>query len=171
MSRYRADEARIWLWDAYERTCLKWRSSDYWDDIRLSLKAYFPRHGDLSYSATRKLWSVPVWRRPSLEEWLCWTFEPTAIMWDQEPAGAYGRTYSRSDYGQYRRPQASTSGVDGAYAELCLTAEAPAELVKTVHHWWIRQVHPDTGHGDTARMARINAAVDTIREDRQRKAS
>jgi hypothetical protein len=46
-----------------------------------------------------------------------------------------------------------------------------ARLVKTVHHWWVRAVHPDTGHGDGARMASINAAVDTIKEDRERKVS
>jgi hypothetical protein len=96
MSRYRSDEARAWLWDEGDRTCLKWRSGDYWDDIRVSLKAYFPRHADLSYNARRKLWSV--------------------------------------------------------------------------HGWWVRALHPDTGHGDTARMAGINAAVDTIKEDGERKA-
>jgi hypothetical protein len=69
MSRYRSDEATVWVWDDYDRTCLKWRSSDHWDEIRQSLKAYFPRHGDLSYSPSRKLWSVPLWRR--LGMWGC----------------------------------------------------------------------------------------------------
>jgi hypothetical protein len=26
MSRYRADEATVWVWDEYERTYIKWRS-------------------------------------------------------------------------------------------------------------------------------------------------
>jgi hypothetical protein len=150
---------------------VKWRSSDYWDDIRLSLKEHFPQHGALSYNATRKLWSVPVWRRPSLEDWLSWTFEPSAIVWDEEPAGPYGHTYSERSYGQYNRTQTRTGTVEAAYAHLCLTPDAPAELVKSVHHWWVRALHPDTGHGDTTRMARVNAAVDVIRQDTGRKAS
>ena len=60
---------------------------------------------------------------------------------------------------------------DAAYAHLCLTPDAPPELVKAVHHWWVRALHPDTGHGDTARMASINAAVDVIKEESERKAS
>jgi hypothetical protein len=171
MTRYRADEATVWVWDEYERTYIKWRSAEYWNEIRVSLKEHFPQHGVLSYNATRKLWSVPLWRRPALEDWLCWTFEPSAVVWDEEPAGEYGRSYSRSGYSQYRRLQTSSSTIEAAYAHLCLTPDAPAELVKSVHHWWVRALHPDTGHGDTTRMARINAAVDVIRQDAERKAS
>jgi curved DNA-binding protein CbpA len=40
---------------------------------------------------------------------------------------------------------------------------APPELVKIVRHWWVRQLHPDTGRGDGARMASINAALDVLR--------
>ena len=54
MSRYRSDEATIWVWDDDDRTCLRWRSGDCWDEIRQSLKAYFPRHGDERAWTTRR---------------------------------------------------------------------------------------------------------------------
>jgi curved DNA-binding protein CbpA len=92
-------------------------------------------------------------------------------VWDEEPAGPYGRSYSDRSYGRYSRRATDTGTVATAYAHLCLTPEAPAELVKSVHHWWVRALHPDTGHGDGARMAQINAAVDVIRQHTERKAS
>jgi hypothetical protein len=107
-----------------------------------------------------------------LAQWADYWFDADAQQWDdEEPAGAYGRSYSRSGYSQYRRPQSSSSTIEAAYAHLCLTPDAPAELVKAVHHWWVRALHPDTGHGDTARMSRINAAVDLIKQHTERKAS
>jgi hypothetical protein len=172
MSRYRSNEAVVWIWDDYDRTCLKWRSNDYWDEIRQSLKAYFPRHGDLSYSGTRKLWSVPVWRRPTLEEWLLWTFEPAAIMWDEEPPGPYGRTYRDGSYGRYSRPRTSTSSVEAAFAQLHLLPSAPAWAAEAVYRAAIKVHHPDAG-GDGQTMTRINLAMERIREhqERERKAS
>src|SRR5438105_3014755 len=131
MSRYRSDEATIWVWDEYDRTYVKWRSGTYWDDIRLSLREHFPQHGTLSYNATRKLWSVPLWQGARLEQWLSWTFEPSAVVWDEEPPASYGHTYngSQSNYSRYGRRDTSTSTVEAAYAHLCLTPDAPPELV------------------------------------------
>jgi hypothetical protein len=115
---------------------------------------------------------VPLWCRRRLHEWADYWFDARAQQWDdEEPAGNYGRTYSRNDYGQYSRLQRSASAVDAAYAQLCLTTDAPAQLVRVVHHFWAKELHPDSGHGDTARMARINAAVDVIRQEEERKAS
>jgi hypothetical protein len=55
--------------------------------------------------------------------------------------------------------------------DLCLTADAPPELVRVVHHFWVKRFHPDSGQGDATTMARINGAVDVIREHQERKAS
>jgi hypothetical protein len=173
MTRYRADEATVWVWDQCERTCLRWRSSEHWDDIRLSLKAYFPRHGDLSYSASRKLWSVPVWRRPALEEWLCRTFEPSAIRWDEQPPGeSYGRTHKsgHSGYTRYGPSQSATTALERAYAELHLLPEAPAWAAEAVYRAAIKVHHPDAG-GDGQTMVRINLAMECIRAYQEEKAS
>jgi hypothetical protein len=171
MHRYTADEATVWTWPTYDRIAIKWRSQAHWDDIRVSLKDHFPRHCDLNYSGTRKLWSVPAWHRDRLEEWLCWTFEPEAVRWDEQPAGAYGRTYSGTGggYGSYPR-WGSASTVEAAYALLCVTADAPDGLVDAAYRWWSKQLHPDLG-GDGAHMASINSAIAVVREDRERKAS
>jgi hypothetical protein len=107
MSRYHADEATVWVWDDEDRTCVRWRSAAHWDGITCSLKAYFPRHCDLSFSGTRRVWSVPLWRRQLLGDWLSWTFEPACIRWDETgPAGhIQSRSYSagRCGYGAYKR--------------------------------------------------------------------
>ena len=42
MHRYTADEATVWTWRDYDRIAIKWRSQAHWDDIRVSLKDYFP---------------------------------------------------------------------------------------------------------------------------------
>jgi hypothetical protein len=161
--------------DGYGRLHLRWWADDtvLWHDILTSFKARFPTHHDRSYSAQTKTWSVRRSRYGRLADWVDEWFASDCQQWDdEEPAGASGRTYdSHSSYSHYRRPQTSTSAVDAAYAHLCLTPDAPAELVRTVHHWWVRALHPDTGHGDGARMASINAAVDVIRADQERKAS
>ena len=161
--------------DGFGRLHLKWYADDthQWRRILEDFKATFRTHSERSYNSTTRTWSVPLWCRHRLEQWTAYWFDDGDQQWDdEEPAGSYGRTYgSHSGYGQYRRPQTSTSTIEAAYAHLCLTPDAPAELVKTVHHWWVRALHPDTGRGDTARMASINAAVDTIKEDSERKAS
>ena len=174
MHRYTADEATVWTWRDYDRIAIKWRSQAHWDDIRVSLKDHFPRHCDLSYSGTRKLWSVPAWHRDRLEEWLCWTFEPEAVRWDEEPAGPYGRTYSSSrHYTGSRQAHASTaSSLEAAYAELHLVPGAPPWAAEAVYRAAIKVHHPDGG-GDAQTMVRINLAMEMIREHQQdeRKAS
>jgi hypothetical protein len=160
--------------DGCGRLHLRWWADDsmLWRDILASFKARFPTHHDRSYAESTKTWSVPRSHYGRLAAWVDRWFDERDQQWtDEEAAGEYGRSYSRSGYSQYRRPQTSSSTIEAAYAHLCLTPDAPAELVRTVHHWWVRALHPDTGHGDGARMASINAAVDTIKEDRERKAS
>jgi hypothetical protein len=140
------------------------RHSALWHQILDSFKARFPTHHDRSYSAQTKTWSVPLRHYTRLAEWAVYWFRAEDQQWDDEPpAGGYGRTYSDRSYGRYGQRETSTSTVEAAYAHLCLTPDAPAELLKTVHHWWVRALHPDTGHGDTARMASVNAAVDESR--------
>jgi hypothetical protein len=162
--------------DDYGRLYLKWYADDsaHWFEILDDFKATFRTHSERSYSSATRTWSVPLWCRRRLHEWASYWFDDDAQQWDEEELAGrtYGsRTYSRSGYGQYSRPQGNTSAVDAAYAHLCLTPDAPAELLKTVHHWWVRALHPATDHGDTARMASVNAAVDVIREDQERRAS
>jgi hypothetical protein len=174
MHRFTADEATVWTWHDYDRIAIKWRSQAHWDDIRVSLKEHFPRHCDLNYSGTRKLWSIPGWHRDELEDWLCWTFEPEAVHWDEQPAaGSSGRTYSHGGagygYGSYPHRR-SASTVEAAYALLCLTADAPDGLIDAAYRWWSKELHPDLG-GDGTHMASVNAAVDVIRAERQRRAS
>jgi hypothetical protein len=155
--------------DAYGRLHLRWWADDsqLWHQILDSFKARFPTHGDRSFSSRTKTWSVPQRHYTRLAEWVDRWFEPEDQEWgEEEPAGrAYGHTYSdtRSSYRHGGKTPASTSAIEAAYAHLCLTPDAPAELVKTAHRWWVRQLHPDTGHGDTHRMATINAAADAIR--------
>ena len=174
MHRYTAEEATVWTWRDYDRIAIKWRSQAHWDDIRVSLKDHFPRHCDLSYSGTRKLWSVPAWHRDRLEEWLCWTFEPEAVRWGEEPAsgGAYGRTYSSSRrYAGGRRAHTSStaSTIEAAFRELYLLPTAPAWAAEAVYKAAVRAHHPDAG-GDTGTMARINLAMETIRAHARQKA-
>lgn len=174
--------ARIRIVDSGDgRLHLRWWADDtvQWHQILASFKSRFPTHGDRSFSSRTKTWSVPARHYSRLAEWADYWFDEQDQEWlDEEWAGQAGegehsRTYSRSGYGQYSRQQTrtSTSTVEAAYSHLCLTPDAPAELVKTVHHWWVRALHPDTGHGDGAHMASINAAVDVIREDQERRAS
>jgi hypothetical protein len=170
MSSYRSDEVTVWVWDEYERTYIKWRSADHWNEIRVRLKEHFPQHGALSYNATRKLWSVPLWRRPALEDWLSWTFEPSAIVWDEEPAGEYGRSYSRSGYSQYRERQTGSSTIEAAYAELHLLPTAPPELVQAAHRILIKRVHPDRG-GNHEQAVELNRAWELVRGDLERRSA
>jgi hypothetical protein len=170
MSRYRADEATVWVWDEWARTCLKWRSAAHWDAIRWSLKDYFPRHCDLSYNGTRKLWSVPAHRRADLEHWLSWTFEPACVHWDEgEPAGrTYGR--GRGHYGG-QAGHTSTGPLEAAFKELHLLPTAPAWAAEAVFKAACRVHHPDVG-GDGQTMTRINLAMEMIRaSQRERRAS
>lgn len=160
--------------DGCGRLHLKWWADDtvLWHQILDSFKARFPTHHDRSFSAQTKTWSVPRSRYGRLAEWVDDWFDADAQQWDEDEDGyTYGRTHSDRGYGQYRRQQTSTSTIEAAYSHLCLTPDAPPELVRVVHHWWVRALHPDTGHGDAGRMASVNAAIDTIRADRERKAS
>jgi hypothetical protein len=170
MHRYSADEASIWTWYVHDRIAIKWRSQGHWDAIRVSLKAYFPRHCDLSYSGTRKVWSVPAWHRGELEDWLCWTFEPEAVHWGEQ-APRSGHTYSRAGagYGSYPHDR-SASAVEAAYSLLCVTVDAPDGLIDAAYRWWAKELHPDIG-GDGAHMASVNAAIGVIRAERERRAS
>jgi hypothetical protein len=160
--------------DGCGRLHLKWYVDDsgLWHRILNDFKATFRTHSERSYNSTTRTWSVPLWCRAQLEQWADYWFDDAAQQWEAGEDGyTAGRTYGESSYGQYSRAQTRTSTVEAAYAHLCLTPDAPAELVKTVHHWWVRALHPDTGHGDTARMASVNAAVDTIKHHSERKAS
>ena len=176
MSRYRLDEARVTVTEHGSRLLVRWASTDHFHDILVGFRAALPRHGDCCWNSEQSAWSVSHQGRSRLEQWLGQTFEPGCVEWlEEEPASqGTGRTYTKGrayGYGRFRAPAAATTTIEAAYARLCLTPDAPAELVTVVHRWWARQLHPDTGHGDTTKMAAINAAADLIREERERKAS
>lgn len=160
MSRYRSDEATSDVWTEDGRIYLKWRSQAYWDDIRQSLKAHFRRHGDLSFSGTRKHWSVPGWRRSDLYYWLHWTFESSCITWlDEAP---HNRTYGQRAYGSYRAQDTAVSTLDAAYAALHLRPSAPLWAAEAVYRAAVKVHHPDAG-GSHELAVGVNRAIETIR--------
>jgi hypothetical protein len=84
--------------DGYGRLYLKWWADDsgLWRQILESFKSRFPTHHDRAFSAETKTWSVPRSRYGRLAEWVDYWFEPEDQQWgDDEPAGEYGRSYSR----------------------------------------------------------------------------
>jgi hypothetical protein len=162
--------ARVRIHDDGYRLHLKWYADDsaHWFEILDDFKATFRTHSWRSYNSTTRTWSVPLWCRHRLEEWADYWFDTDAQQWDEdEPAGAYGRSYSRSGYSQYRRPQTSTSTIEAAFATLHLLPSAPAWVAEADYKAAIKVHHPDAG-GDGQTMVRINLAMERIREHERR---
>jgi hypothetical protein len=92
---------------------------------------------------------------------------------DEEPTGrADGRTCSDGTYSRYSRPQTSTTDIEQAYRVLHLLPSAPAWAAEAVYKAAVRVHRPDAV-GDGQAMARINLAMERIREhqEHERKAS
>jgi hypothetical protein len=53
--------------------------------------------------------------------------------------------------------------VADAFRTLCVTPEAPPELVSAARRVWSRRFHPDLG-GDEARMVQVNIAADLVEQ-------
>jgi hypothetical protein len=93
--------------------------------------------------------------------------------------GALGRALSKegagdlylpsddsSGDGHEGRPQASTSAVAAAFAQLHLLPSAPAWAAEAVYRAAVRVYHPDVG-GDGRVMTRLNLVMETIRKHQQ----
>jgi hypothetical protein len=97
-----------------------------------------------------------------------------AQQWDDEELAGYrysGRTYgdTRSSYERCGKGPAGSSTLEAAFATLHLLPSAPAWAAEAVYKAAIKVHHPDAG-GDGQTMARINVAMECIREH-ERKAS
>ena len=65
--------------------------------------------------------------------------------------------------GRQRRPAAAApaKAVD-PWKVLCLTPEAPPDLIDLAYRFWAKRLHPDAG-GDHTAMVRLNEAVSKVR--------
>jgi len=166
MMRLAREQGSLYLWEEDSRIYLRWRSASCWDDVRVSLKATFFTHGTLSYDGARKLWSVPSWKREALEQWAYRTFDAPCIEWGDGEVGGFS-SHSRARHNDHERQHdaqdAPEPALVGAYRALCLTPDAPPDLVQTAYRWWAKQTHPDHNGGDGQSMAAVNSAVAIIR--------
>jgi hypothetical protein len=78
--------------DGYGWLHLRWWADDseLWRDILASFKSRFPTHGDRSFSARTKTWSVPQRHYTRLAEWVDYWFGAGAQQWDDEETARYG---------------------------------------------------------------------------------
>ena len=130
---------------------------------------------------------LPYWARRYEPTERAWQVAGEAYLWElvdvlpeiadalQTPAGSASsgannhRGSARSGYTGTGRSGPPTDVV-AAFAQLCLAPNAPTGLIAQARRWWARQLHPDTGQGDTKRMQVLNAAADRAEQWAERHA-
>jgi len=125
------------------RLLVRWGGAGF-DQIRADWRLCFPRHRDAVYLPEQRAWSIPREHMRRLEAWLALWVDEDAVTWERPPA-----------------PQLAP-----AYAALCLTEAAPAELVEAAHRILAKRHHPDHG-GDHETMVTLNHAIEVIRAHQQ----
>jgi len=130
---------------------VRWGGAGF-DEIKADFRRCFPRHRDAVYLPEQKAWSVPREHMRRLEAWLALWLDEDAIAWERPSPPPTRAT--------------AAAPLAPAYAALCLTEAAPAELVEAAHHILAKRHHPDHG-GDHETMVTINHAIDVIRAHQQ----
>ncbi len=148
------------------RYLLRWHTADpeLWPELLRDFRACFPRHGDAVWRTAGKCWSVPRKHRRRLERWLDTWFKGDALRMEDADAGDLDADDEPPPKTRRRLPAtpAGPAPLAAAYACLHLLPTAPPELVRHAHRLAAGAHHPDRG-GTAARMATINAAIETIR--------
>ncbi len=127
--------------EAGSRLLVRWGGAGF-DQIRADWRLRFPRHKDAVYLPDQRAWSVPREHMRRLEAWLALWFDDEAMTWERQAAA----------------PRVPAT----AYQILCLTPDAPAELVEAARRILAKRYHPDVAGGDMVTMQRINAAADLL---------
>ncbi len=128
---------------------MKRLTRDNFSDAIASLKRAVPPHLR-EYEPTSKQWFVSDLARTQLDRWLGHLYVSYGVEAEWITPDDASDTHERP-----RKPH-TPAKVD-AYAALCLTPEAPAELVKSAFKIMARVSHPDLG-GSHEAMLKVNAA-------------
>ncbi len=126
--------------EAGPRLLVRWGGEGF-DQVKADFRRRFPRHRDAIYSPERRAWSVPREYLRRLEAWAAMWFDDEATTWERQAAA----------------PTVPAT----AYQVLCLTPDAPSELVEAARRILAKRYHPDAGGTDEA-MAAINRAADVL---------
>ncbi len=137
--------------EAGSRLLVRWGGAGF-DEIKADFRQRFPRHRDAVYLPEQRAWSVPREHMRRLEAWLALWFDDDAIAWERSSPPPTRAT--------------AAAPLAPAYAALCLTEAAPAELVEAAHRILAKRHHPDHG-GDHETMVALNRAIDVIRVHQQ----
>jgi hypothetical protein len=147
------------------RLHVRWGGAGF-DALKADFKRTFWRHQDATYLPKHKAWSVPASHRTLLQCWVSAWFAPDMLSWDDESDTDADDTDEEPAGAHY------TPGVPAALADdyrlLCLTPDAPPELVSAARRVLALLHHPDHG-GDEVTMKRINMAADAILEALERR--
>ncbi len=138
--------------EAGSRLLVRWGGAGF-DEIKADFRRRFPRHRDAVYLPEQRAWSVPREHMRRLEAWLALWFDDDAIAWERPSPPPPTRA-------------TVAAPLAPAYAALCLTEAAPAELVEAAHRILAKRHHPDHG-GDHETMVTLNHAIEVIRAHQQ----
>ncbi len=134
--------------EAGPRLLVRWGGAGF-DELKADFRRRFPRHRDAIYLPEQRAWSVPREHMRGLQAWLALWVDAEAVRWERPPPPP-------------PRGTAEAQPLAPAYAALCLTEAAPAELVEAAHRILAQRHHPDHG-GDHQTMVAINRAIEVIR--------
>jgi hypothetical protein len=126
-----------------------WCSTPYIEAFVIDLKRAIPGR-ERRWDADLKLWHVERRHADVLVELL----ERHYRYWTQVEAAELGLGSS------HRRP-APVPALADPYRVLCVTPEAPPELVDLAYRYWAKRIHPDRG-GNHESMIAINLAYEAI---------
>lgn len=155
-------QATVYIRDEATPVPFRWvcADSDLWREILNDWKRATPHWTGRRYLPTTREWYVPYHSREYLYRWLDAWFSDAAQQWEEPRARTDGADRGRSQHAPNATP---ATGIEDAYRVLCLTHDAPPDLIQAAYRWWAKQTHPDHG-GDTEAMIAVNRAVAALRE-------
>lgn len=155
-------QATVYIRDDGTGVAFRWvcADSDLWREILNDWKRATPLWTGRRYLPLTREWYVPYPSREYLYRWLDAWFSDAAQQWEEPRARTDGAGRERSQHAHHATQEAD---IEDAYKALCLTHDAPPDLIQAAYRWWAKQTHPDHG-GNTEVMAAVNRAVATIRE-------
>lgn len=128
-----------------------WCSTEYSPGFVDELKRSVPGR-ERGWDAEHKLWHVDRYYADVLTSLL----ERHYGYWSQVDPGELGLGARSS----HRRPSPAPALAD-PYRVLCVTPEAPPELIDLAYRYWAKRVHPDRG-GNHESMVKINLAYEQL---------
>ncbi len=137
-----------------------WLSDDSgtWQDAKDDLRRTFTHATGLRYDPDHREWTAPHYSLDRLQRWA------NAWAYNQQEWNAAPRNGRQSYHEPHQDAQdAPEPALTTAYKALCLTPDAPPDLVQTAYRWWAKQTHPDHNGGDGQAMTAVNQAVAVIR--------